>query len=131
MKFRYKNYGSQILRPVIPITIFANDQSLTYEVLVDSGADICLFHTTVAEILDIKLSSGKVSSISGVTGNEEPVYIHNLTIAAGDHFLKSAVGFLQNIGGEGYGIVGQKGFFEEFIIKFNLSKEEIELKPGK
>ena len=28
----------------------------------------------------------------------------------------------------GYGVVGQKGFFEIFVVKFDLLKEEIELK---
>jgi len=27
-----------------------------------------------------------------------------------------------------YGVVGQNGFFDNFIVKFDLSKEEIELK---
>ncbi len=102
---------------------------MTYEVLVDSGADICIFHTKVAEILGIKLSLSKVSRISGVTGKDEPIYMHHLTITVGNQFLKLDVGFLEDIGGEGYGIVGQKGFFEKFIVKFDLNKKEIELKP--
>lgn len=28
-----------------------------------------------------------------------------------------------------YGIVGQKGFFDLFIVRFDLLKEEVELKP--
>jgi len=28
-----------------------------------------------------------------------------------------------------YGIVGQKGFFENMVVKFDLLKEEIDLKP--
>jgi len=39
MKFRYKKYGSGILRPVIPIEIIYKDIAVPYEVLVDSGAD--------------------------------------------------------------------------------------------
>jgi len=27
-----------------------------------------------------------------------------------------------------YGLVGQRGFFENFIVKFDLQKEEVELK---
>ena len=30
-----------------------------------------------------------------------------------------------------YGVVGQRGFFEKFTVKFDLKKEEIELKEHK
>lgn len=108
MKFKYKSYGPQTLRPVIPIKIFANDQTMTYEVLVDSGADICLFHTKVADILGINLKASKMSRVSGVTGKEELIYMNSLTVAISEHFLKLDVGFLDDIGGEGYGIVSKK-----------------------
>ena len=41
MKFRYKKFG-HFLRPVIPITVRYQDRSIGYEVLIDSGADLCL-----------------------------------------------------------------------------------------
>jgi len=31
----------------------------------------------------------------------------------------------------GYGVVGQNGFFDIFVVKFDLIKEEIELKERK
>jgi hypothetical protein len=42
-------------------------------------------------------------------------------------FIKA--GFMANVSGDDttYGILGQKGFFDSFVIKFNLSKREIEL----
>lgn len=43
MKFRYKKYGPGILRPIIPIEIIYQNRSVGYEVLVDSGADFCIF----------------------------------------------------------------------------------------
>jgi len=43
MKFRYKKYGPSILRPIIPIEIVYKDKSVPYEVLIDSGADFCIF----------------------------------------------------------------------------------------
>lgn len=131
MKFKYKRYGPQTLRPVVPINIFANDQQMIYEVLVDSGADISIFHSRIADILGIDLETGKISNLSGVTGKEESIYMHSLTVVVGGHFLKLDVGFLENIGGEGYGIVGQKGFFDKFIVKFDLAKGEIDLKLRK
>jgi len=49
MKFIYKKYGSRF-RPVIPITLKNKEKTLKYEALVDSGADICFFHSEVGEL---------------------------------------------------------------------------------
>jgi len=38
------------------------------------------------------------------------------------------VGFLPHIAYLGYGILGQKGFFDVFVVKFDFLKGEIELK---
>ena len=55
MKFPYKSYGHGILRPVIPIMVSFKDRSVKYEVLVDSGADSCIFSAGITEILGINL----------------------------------------------------------------------------
>ena len=64
MKFRYKKYGSGILRPVIPIEIIYKDIAVPYEVLVDSGADYNIFDAQLAEILGIEIHLGKIAKQS-------------------------------------------------------------------
>ncbi len=132
MKFHYKKYASGILRPVIPIEIVYKDKMVSYEVLVDSGSDCNIFDAQIADILGLHLRSGKKSEIVGITGNPEPVYIHKLDLRIGGHLTAGVdVGFLRQIGKYSYGIVGQKGFFDIFVVKFDLVKEEIELKIRK
>ncbi|MDZ4285288.1 MAG: aspartyl protease family protein [Patescibacteria group bacterium] len=128
MKFRYKKYGPGIIRPVIPVELTANGVAVPYEVLVDSGADMCVFDAQIAEVLGIDVKAGERSELSGATGYVQPFYIYPVSIAVGgwEHTIK--VGFLPNIAKTGYGIVGQKGFFDIFIVKFDYRKEEIELK---
>lgn len=41
---------------------------------------------------------------------------------------KTIVGFSHDIARRGFGILGQKGFFDIFVVKFDLIKREIELK---
>lgn len=132
MKFKYKNYGSGVLRPVIPIEIIHNKISVPYEVLIDSGADICIFDAQIGEILGLDINSGEKEKVWGITGFEESYYLHPVTIKVGGWSYKIRAGFLPNIAKLGYGIVGQKGFFDLFEVKFNHLKEEIELKtPSK
>jgi len=42
MKFNYKKYPGPTLRPVMPVKIKNKDSEIGYEVLVDSGADLCV-----------------------------------------------------------------------------------------
>ena len=46
MKFPYVKYNG-IVRPVIPIKLKNQNQEIGYDVLVDSGADICLFDAEI------------------------------------------------------------------------------------
>lgn len=129
MKFKYKRYGPGVLRPVVPIEVSYSDRSVPYEVLVDSGADFCIFDAQIAEILNIDVTSGEKMEVWGITGAGEVYYIHPVTIVVGGWSYSIKAGFLSNIARIGYGVVGQRGFFDIFIVKFDLMKEEIELKP--
>jgi len=128
MKFKYKNYGHGTLRPVIPIEIKYENVSVPYEVLVDSGADFCIFDAQIGEILDVDLEKGEKFYVAGITGKLEPYYVHPISIKVGGWDYKIKAGFMPNMGSFSYGVVGQKGFFENFIVKFDLLKAEIELR---
>lgn len=127
MKFRYKKYGTGILRPVMPIEICYNNLCVPYEVLVDSGADFSIFDAQLSDILGIELRKGEISEVWGITGAGEQYYVHPVTIKVGGWSYNIKAGFLPNIARMGYGVVGQRGFFDIFVVKFDLLKEEIEL----
>lgn len=63
MKFKYKKYGPGILRPVIPIEILYKSRSVPYEVLVDSGADFCIFDAEIGELVGIDVASGEPQTV--------------------------------------------------------------------
>ena len=131
MKFKYKKYAPGILRPVIPIEIIYKNRSIPYEVLVDSGADFCIFDAQIGEILEIDITSGEQREVQGITGVGEYYYVHSVDIKIGGWQYSTKVGFLSQIAKMGYGVVGQNGFFDIFVVKFDLIKEEIELKERK
>ena len=130
MKFRYKKYGPRVLRPVIPIEIIKNSVEVPYEVLVDSGADLCIFDAHIAEILGIDILKGERQQVSGLTGFPEFYYLHEILIKVGGLEYKTEAGFM-SMRSSAYGIVGQKGFFDIFVVKFDLLKEEIKLMERK
>ncbi|MFA4880666.1 MAG: aspartyl protease family protein [Candidatus Doudnabacteria bacterium] len=131
MKFKYKKYGRGIIRPIIPIEISYKSNSVPYEVLIDSGADFCIFDAEIGEVLGIDIYEGEEQKVGGITGVVQPYYIHPVKVKVGGWCYAIKVGFLPEIARLGYGVVGQKGFFNLFMVKFDYQKEEIELKPRK
>lgn len=124
--------GNSILRPIIPIKISANGLTAKYDALIDSGADFCIFHAEIAEYLGIDVQSGLREVFSGV---EESIgaeaYFHELTLTIGDKSIKTLIGFSYDIADHGYGLLGQKGLFDNFFINFNFSGKEMELTSKK
>ena len=135
MKFPYRfipGAHGVTTRPIIPIQMGLTEQSATrgYLALIDSGADICLFSPEVALEIGIKdVTKGPKSSVSGVVaGAKSDYYMHRVVIKIGGWPFAMDVAFMPDFTRLGYGILGEKGFFENFIVKLNLRKTEIELK---
>jgi len=103
-----------------------------YEVLVDSGADLCIFDAEIGDLLKIPYRNGKQEMVGGIAGQSAPYFLYPIEIEVGGWTHKIEAGFLQSAAGANrYGVVGQKGFFDVYVVKFDLIKEEIELKEYK
>lgn len=131
MKFRYKKISPTIFRPIIRITLKNGKTSIPLEVLIDSGADICIFSSQIGELLGIDVKKGKAKKVTGVTGESETYYLHPVKLDVGGWEHPALVGFLETRSSDSYGIVGQIGFFDHFSVKFDYKKLEIELKETK
>lgn len=138
MKFPYKKLpieprspylGTSVLRPIIPITIIHQNNSLRYDALIDSGADFCILPAEIGDYLGKEVRSGVKVNFGGIQGDgRATAYIHDVVLNVGGYDYKTTVGFSYDIAKRGYGILGQKGFFNIFRIQFDYRKEEIELK---
>lgn len=129
MIFRYARYG-KVLRPVIPVNLRYKNQVVGYQALVDSGADICLFDAEIGEAMGIDVKKGIIKTLMGVGGKSSVYYLHTIHIDVGGWEHEIEAGFMPNVSGRvmQHGLVGQQGFFDNFIVKFDLLKEEVELK---
>lgn len=74
MKFRYKKYGPGIVRPVIPVDLSFGERAVSYEALIDSGADLCIFPAEIGELLGIQVERGRSETVAGITGHAEIDY---------------------------------------------------------
>ena len=105
-----------------------NKYPIKYAALVDSGADFCIFDAEIGELLGIDVRSGRKEKFGGIqsvgAGN---AYLHSVVLNIGGWLYKTKVSFSYDMAPHGHGILGQKGFFDIFKVKFDLSKESIEL----
>jgi len=133
MQFPYKKFkladGTELFKPIIPIGLLFNGKLVRYEALIDSGADFNIFNAEIGELLGINVRAGKKMQFSGIAGEPFEVYLHNLIIEVGGWQYKIVAGFSYEISPYGFGILGQKGFFDLFRVKFIFSKGIIEITP--
>jgi len=133
MQFPYKKFkladGTELLKPIIPIGLLLNKRLIRYEALIDSGADFNIFNAEIGELLGINIPFGKKMKFSGIAGEPFEVYLHNLTLDVGGWQYKIMAGFSYEISPYGFGILGQRGFFDLFRVKFIFSKGIVEITP--
>ncbi|MDD5356587.1 MAG: hypothetical protein PHS53_00350 [Candidatus Pacebacteria bacterium] len=130
MKFSYKKLATGHVRPIIQVEVSHNGgQAINYFALIDSGADICIFHAEIAELIGIEdITTGRKGTVGGITqGEQQDYWIHPVSINVGGWKYDLEVAFMPTLSRLGYGVFGQKGFFDSFAIKFRKVKGEIEL----
>lgn len=139
MQFRYEQVrvepcpafsdGHITLRPLILVTLEHNGIERRYKALADSGADFCIFHSLVGELLGLEVEKGKAARFSGVGEAMMTAYFHTIQARVGEHVYDLYCGFTRDIPADGYGILGQTGFFDHFRVSFDHSQEKIEILP--
>jgi len=126
--FKYHKYD-QFYRPVIPITLKNGDKIFKYLALIDSGADQNIFHSNLTKILGIDIKKLKPYFFSGIKKDSDAKgFLGIVEIGVEDIFFDAPIIFSDDISDNGYGIVGQYGFFSHFRIKMNYQDKDIELK---
>ncbi|KJS57069.1 hypothetical protein VM98_03135 [Streptomyces rubellomurinus subsp. indigoferus] len=58
-----------------------------------------------------------------MTGEAQDVSVHPIELIIGDKTLVTQVAFMD--GRASYGVVGQTGFFDQFVITFDRKNEEV------
>ncbi len=114
-------------RPIIPVTFKCNKTEFNYLALIDSGSDFNILHADIAKILKIDLSKLKNPvNFNGINGKGVG-YFTTIDIGVGNNFINTPVVFSNDISNNGYGILGQQGFFNKYKIEFDYLKRKISL----
>lgn len=126
MIFSYEEITPQVRRPIIPIFIKSETTFIIYRALIDSGADYCIFSIDLAYLLGITLSSRDNVSFTGVGKDKVQGFWGEVEIKVGGVSYKIRAIFAE-ISEFGHGILGHKGFFDQFDVKLSYQKQTIEI----
>ena len=96
MKFKYEKHNGT-LRPVIPIILKNKDLKIGYHVLVDSGADLCLFDAEVGKSISIDIEKGKKREVFGVGGKASIYFLCLVEIEVGGWAYAIEAGFMPEV----------------------------------
>ncbi len=112
---------------MIPVAVKARYITKLYA-LVDSGATISLFHTSIAEDAGIDLSDIKKEYLAGIGGYVLAYIKNDVNIEIEDlGELKIPVAFTEYISSD-LAILGRQGFFENFEVIFKEWERKLELR---
>lgn len=136
MKFPYVEFlglaEERIFRPMIQITLKSNKRVFESYALIDSGADYTILPIEIAGEFNLKLSGQPQYNIEGAGGDhftiyKAPVEIEVILKKTGFRDIKcsSYVYFAES--GSTL-LLGQKGFLDQFTVKLDGFKKEVEIK---
>ena len=137
MRFKYPFLpDNPYFRPLIKIGFTKDKKPLfEYPALLDSGAEFCVLHSSIARLLGIDLSRiKKTISFIGVGKAKRSLkgkwaIVDIIVIQKGkSNPFSSYVVFSEDIPEDGYPLVGIRGFFDKFKeITFSYNDKEIYL----
>ena len=112
--------------PILPIRIIYGHSppSRRIEAIVDSGSPYCMFHAGICQSLGIRrIEDGIEDTLRGVVGGQSspssPFYFHKVKIQIGGEQFETMAGFSWNLAVGG--LLGRRGFFENFRVQFDCS----------
>lgn len=127
MKIAYSRFRSKsshfdfFYRPMLNLCLINGTKSRIQKGLVDSGADYTLINASIAKDLGIEYKkTGHIDKTIGIENNPIITYYHDIEIAVpgidNSNFI-TTIGFVDS---RSVGIlIGQKGFFDKFLINFD------------
>lgn len=120
---------TSVTRPVVDILLLFDKKSVKYSALIDSGADYCIFHAEMADLLGLEVKKGEKLTFFGTSGEPQIAYFHTVQIELAGWSMELYCGFSYDMQSLPYGILGQTGFFDRFKLEFDYVNKRIELKP--
>lgn len=124
--FPYRTDPSGNTFPIISVALESGRIKKEFLALVDSGASTSIFRGEVADVLGIRIESGKVVYLNGVGGKIKG-YLHKLMLEIAGKSFWCIVVFSRDYL-VSFNLLGRENFFKKFIITFEEKYNRLVLK---
>ena len=126
--FSYVPYRGRFY-PIIPLLIEGKERIIVHA-LVDSGATISLFPTSVAEDAGIDLGDAEQAYLAGIGGYVRAYVKKQVRVTIGElGSIMMPIAFTEYIASD-IAVLGRQGFFEAFEITFREWEKKLIIKPS-
>lgn len=112
-----------ILNPVIPVKILTPKGFVTFQFLLDSGADFTLLPRHVADLVGINLRKSPLAKTFGVEGKGVHVFVSRITIKIGPEVFPIRCFFSER--DDAPFLLGRMDLFSKFKIEFDPKRKKI------
>jgi hypothetical protein len=127
---QYKRDTELVRLPILSIQIACNHNKETIWALIDSGAEISVFNSEIAGLLNIEIRSGKQFNLGGIVDNRGlHAWLHQVSMTVGDLGSISTMVAFTDSESPGLSLLGQKGFFDNYQIRFKRFQNVFEVWP--
>lgn len=114
--------------PLLKVTLFHQEKKVNVLAMIDSGADISVFNLGYAQALGIDLSQCDPVVVSGVEGTPQDCYRTTIDLEPeGLPRITLQALFIDSMGVDG--LLGQEGFFDQHVIRFDRQNDSFEITP--
>jgi hypothetical protein len=113
-----------IHRPVVPVTLPFEKETIRFDALVDSGADECTFPGWIVKTLRRDLYKGKERLFSGI-GGSVLAYSHRSRLELKGIEIMADVFYSHQWDDMPFGLLRQASFFARFDVKFSYKDKAI------
>ena len=133
MIFRYiriKTPDGELIRlPLIPVRLTCNKQHLDLYALIDSGAEVSAFNASIAKTLNIEIKQGSFLTLSGFVGGDTDSYLRQVHMSIQGLPEIDILAAFTEVDAPSMPILGQRGFFDNYQIRFHRYRDQIEIYP--
>jgi hypothetical protein len=99
-------------------------RSKRFEAIIDSGATRCVFHAQLGKAIGLDVIKGEPETTNGIAG-PTTVYLHNISLYAPGGIIALCAAFSLDL--PIAGLLGMRGFFDNFKITFDPTVLQCEL----
>ena len=126
MKFPYQLFRDAYY-PIIPVTIIKSNKRINTSAIVDSGASISIFSSSIGRVIGLDIETGEKRIFQGASAKLAG-YIHNTQMIIAGKEIDCKVAFSDELS-TSFNLIGRESVFDNFLIIFNEKHREFSIEP--